>query len=90
MCPLNNCNRERYKGLAMRIKIIVPAATDEFNQGIKEEADTVKAPDCSIDIENPNTGPSSIESRYDAFLAGLTYYRPEEFPDNFDKTKKIE
>lgn len=54
----------------MKIKIIVPVATDEFNLGIKEEVDRVKAPDCSIDIENLNTGPLSIESRYDAFLAG--------------------
>ncbi|MCP4720293.1 MAG: racemase [Desulfobacteraceae bacterium] len=54
----------------MKIKIIVPAATDEFNAGIKKEVDTVKAPDCSISIENLKSGPQSIESRYDEFLAG--------------------
>ncbi|MCP4117598.1 MAG: racemase [Desulfobacteraceae bacterium] len=54
----------------MKIKIIVPVATDDFNQGIKEEVERVKAPDCTINIENLNSGPLSIESRYDAFLAG--------------------
>lgn len=54
----------------MKIKLIVPAATDEFNAGIIKEVDTVKAPDCSISIENLTSGPQSIESRYDEFLAG--------------------
>ncbi len=54
----------------MKIKIIVPLATDEYNAGIKEEADRVKAPDCSISIENLEKGPCSIEGRYDEFLAG--------------------
>ncbi len=54
----------------MKIQIIVPAATDEFNPGVKEEVNTVKAPDCTISIENLKTGPLSIESRYDEFLAG--------------------
>ncbi len=54
----------------MKIKIIVPAATDEFNAGIRQEVDTVKAPDCSISIQNLAIGPQSIESRYDEFLAG--------------------
>lgn len=54
----------------MKIKIIVPLATDEYNAGVKEEVDTVKAPDCSVSIENLKQGPQSIESRYDEFLAG--------------------
>jgi len=57
-------------GGSMKIKIIVPLASDEFNAGIKKEVDTVKAPDCSISIENLKKGPSAIEGRYEAFLAG--------------------
>lgn len=54
----------------MKIKIIVPLATDEYNAGIKAEVETVTAPDCSISIENLKKGPRSIEGRYDEFLAG--------------------
>ena len=54
----------------MKIKIIVPIATDAYNAGVKKEVDTVKAPDCSISIENLKRGPQSIEGRYDEFLAG--------------------
>jgi len=54
----------------MKIKIIVPLASDEYNAGIKEEADRVRAPDCSISIENLEKGPGAIEGRYDEFLAG--------------------
>lgn len=54
----------------MKIKIIVPLATDEYNAGVKEEVDTVKAPDCTISIENLKKGPQSIEGRYDEFMAG--------------------
>lgn len=54
----------------MKIKIIVPAATDAFNADIRKEVDTVRAPDCSVSIENLTQGPRSVESRYDEFLAG--------------------
>lgn len=54
----------------MKIKIIVPLVTDEYNAGIKKEVDRVTAPDCSISIENLEKGPRSIEGRYDEFLAG--------------------
>lgn len=54
----------------MKIKIILPLATDEHNAGVKKEVDTVMAPDCSISIENLKKGPQSIEGRYDEFLAG--------------------
>ncbi len=54
----------------MKIKLIVPAATDEFNAGIKAEVATVTAPDCTVSIENLAAGPQSIESRYDEYLAG--------------------
>lgn len=54
----------------MKIKIILPLATDEHNADVGKEVDTVKAPDCSISIENLEKGPQSIEGRYDEFLAG--------------------
>jgi len=53
----------------MKIRVIAPIISDEFNSEILEEASQFKAPDMEIDVVNLSRGPASIESHYDEILA---------------------
>ena len=53
----------------MKILIIAPVATSQYNEGIKKEAETVAAPDTEIIVVNLDQGPQSIESHFEEFLA---------------------
>lgn len=49
----------------IKIKIIVPANTREFNKRIRKAVEPVRAPDMRIDVENIKGGMPHIQSRYD-------------------------
>ena len=53
----------------MKIQIIVPAANSDFNEGIRTEAESASAPDTELSVINLDTGPQTIESRYEEFWA---------------------
>jgi allantoin racemase len=53
----------------MKILIILPVATNVFNEGIGSEAKSVAAPDTEISVINLDRGPQTIESRYEEFWA---------------------
>jgi Asp/Glu/hydantoin racemase len=48
----------------MKIKVIVPVATEVFNDLIKESIKSFVAPDTEIDVESIKKGTVCIESRY--------------------------
>jgi len=52
----------------MRIKIVAPVITDQFNRAIEEEARQFIDADSIIEIENIQHGAASIESAYDEAL----------------------
>lgn len=52
----------------MRIKIIAPVITDQFNLRIEEEANAFALSDAEIHVENISRGAASIESSYDEAL----------------------
>ncbi|MFP4232071.1 MAG: aspartate/glutamate racemase family protein [Spirochaetaceae bacterium] len=52
----------------MRIKIIAPIITDQFNDNIKEEAERFTSSHAQIEVENIARGAASIESTYDEVL----------------------
>jgi len=49
----------------MRIKVVVPVATDIWNKMIEEAYEKYKDPDTEITIVNIKKGPESIEKIYD-------------------------
>jgi len=55
----------------MKIKVVVPVATEVWNEPIREAYEEYKSPETEIDIENLEKGPESIESNYDECWAGL-------------------
>lgn len=52
----------------MKLKVIVPIVTTEFNKEIAEEIQAVRAPDTEFELANIKSGTNSIESRYDEYL----------------------
>ncbi len=52
----------------MKIKVIAPVITDQFNRSIKEEAERFAGSGARIDVENIERGAASIESVYDEVL----------------------
>jgi allantoin racemase len=54
----------------MKIKIITPIITDQFNTAVEKEAEQFTAPDTEIDVENIKTGAASIECAYDEVING--------------------
>jgi allantoin racemase len=65
----------------MKIRIIVPVATDRFNEEVRREFKAYANPDTEIDVVNLDKGPESIESEYDEVLAA---------PDILNKAKEAE
>lgn len=55
----------------MKIKVIVPVSTDQWNNLIRETYEKYKDPDTEITIVNIERGPESIEQRYDETWASL-------------------
>lgn len=55
----------------MRIKVIVPVSTDQWNDTIQKVYEAHKDPDTKITIVNIKKGPESIEQRYDEAWATL-------------------
>ncbi|MFW6137621.1 MAG: aspartate/glutamate racemase family protein [Spirochaetota bacterium] len=53
----------------MKIRIIAPIITDQFNREILKEAAAFKSEGTQIDVVNLKKGPASIESFYDDVLA---------------------
>jgi len=56
----------------MKIKVIVPVSTDQWNNLIREAYEAYKDPDTEITIVNIKRGPESIEQRYDETWAALS------------------
>lgn len=61
-----------------RIKVVVPVATDLWNDGIRAELKRWKNPDTDIDVVNIEHGPESIECNYDIAWAELFAVREAE------------
>jgi allantoin racemase len=55
----------------MRIKVIVPVSTCQWNDLIREAYEAYKDPDTEITVVNIEKGPESIEQRYDETWAAL-------------------
>ncbi|MGB9778175.1 MAG: aspartate/glutamate racemase family protein [Candidatus Bathyarchaeales archaeon] len=55
----------------MKIKVIVPVSTGQWNNLIRETYEKYKDPDTEITIVNIERGPESIEQRYDETWASL-------------------
>lgn len=55
----------------MRIKVIVPVSTDQWNDMIRDTYEAYKDPHTNITIVNVRRGPESIEQRYDETWAAL-------------------
>ena len=53
----------------MKIRVVVPIITDQFNKSVHREASGFAAPDAEIDVVSLKKGPASIESFYDEILA---------------------
>ncbi len=54
----------------MKIKIITPIITDQFNRQVADEVGQFTAPDTEISVENIAHGAASIECAYDEVLNG--------------------
>ena len=54
----------------MRIHIVVPITSDQFNDQIEEEARSFLRSDIDLEVTHLQSGPASIESFYDEVLAG--------------------
>ena len=54
----------------MKIHIVVPITSDQFNEQIEQEARGFLSPDIDLEISHLQSGPASIESFYDEVLAG--------------------
>lgn len=67
----------------MKILIIVPSVTDAFNEGIRQEAETVASPDTEISVINLDQGPQTIESRYEEFLATADLIKKSQEAQNY-------
>lgn len=55
----------------MRIKVVVPVSTDQWNEIIREQYEKIKDTETEIDIVNIEKGPESITSIYDVVWAEL-------------------
>lgn len=58
-------------GFYMKIKVIVPVSTSQWNDMIQETYEAYKDPGTEITIVNIKRGPESIEQRYDETWAAL-------------------
>jgi len=65
----------------MKIRIIVPVATDKFDEEVKREFKAYANPDTELDVVHLDKGPESIESEYDEALAT---------PDILNKARETE
>ena len=54
----------------MKIHIVVPITSDQFNEQIEQEARGFLRSDIDLEISHLQSGPASIESFYDEVLAG--------------------
>lgn len=54
----------------MKIHIVVPITSDQFNEQIEQEARGFLRPEIDLEISHLQSGPASIESFYDEVLAG--------------------
>jgi len=62
----------------MRIKVVVPVSTDQWNGIIREQYERYKDPDTEIDIVNIEKGPESVTCTYDVAWAELFALREAE------------
>lgn len=54
----------------MKIHIVIPITSDQFNEQVEEEARVFLGSDIDLEISHLESGPASIESFYDEVLAG--------------------
>jgi len=68
----------------MRIKVVVPVSTDQWNSIIREQYERYKDPNTEIDIVNIEKGPESVTSTYDVAWAELFALREAEKAEEED------
>ena len=54
----------------MKIHIVIPITSDQFNEQVEKEARAFLGSDIDLEISHLESGPASIESFYDEVLAG--------------------
>ena len=54
----------------MKIHIVVPITSDQFNEQIEKEARGFLGPEIDLEVSHLQSGPASIESFHDEVLAG--------------------